>query len=192
ALIQANAGALRLGRPSLGAWALYGLGNETEDLPGFVVLADSQSDPPGGPSNWGTGFMSAAFQGTRLGQGPQPILNISPASGIGGGRQRGELQFIQQLNRRYAGERPEDNTLEARIASYELAFRMQAEAPHAVDLATETADTLDLYGIDNDVTAANGRNCLLARRMLERGVRFVQVYMGSGSKWDAHTDLNGN
>jgi hypothetical protein len=192
ACIQANTGALLLGRPSLGAWSVYGLGSESEDLPGFVVLADDQSDPPGGPSNWGTGFMPAAYQGTKLGEGPQPILNISPAGGMGTARQRGELDFIQQLNRRYAAERTDDNVLEARIASYELAFRMQAKAPQAVDLDGETEQTHRLYGLDQEDTAANGRNCLLARRLLERGVRFVQIYMGAGSQWDAHTDLNGN
>jgi hypothetical protein len=189
---QANTGSILLGRPSLGAWALYGLGSETEDLPGFIVLADSQTEPPGGPSNWGTGFMPAAFQGTRLGQGPQPILDISPATEIGVSRQRGELAFIQRLNQRYAQERQDDDALEARIASYELAFRMQARAPQAVDLSGETEESERLYGLDDPATAANGRNCLLARRLLERGVRFVQIYMGAGSQWDAHSDLTGN
>jgi hypothetical protein len=192
ACTQANTGSILLGRPSLGAWALYGLGNDTEDLPGFIVLSDGPTEPPGGPTNWGTGFMPAAYQGTRLAQGPQPILNINPATDIGTARQRGELALIQRLNNRYARERPDDNVLEARIASYELAFRMQAKAPEAVDLAGETEETRRLYGLDNQATAANGRNCLLARRLLERGVRFVQIYMGAGSQWDAHSDLNGN
>jgi hypothetical protein len=192
ACCQANTGSILLGRPSLGAWSLYGLGSESEDLPGFIVLADSQTEPPGGPSNWGTGFMPAAYQGTRLAQGPQPILNISPSTEVGVSRQRGELAFIQRLNQRYAQQRPSDNVLEARIASYELAFRMQAKAPQAVNLADETEDTERLYGLDDEATASNGRNCLLARRFLERGVRFVQIYMGAGSQWDAHTDLNGN
>jgi hypothetical protein len=190
--MQANTGSLLLGRPSLGSWAIYGLGTECEDLPGFVVLADDQTDPPGGPSNWGTGFMPAAYQGTKLGIGPQPILNINPATGIGTARQRGELDFVQQLNRRYAQARPEDNVLEARIASYELAFRMQAKAPKTVDLDGETEATYRMYGLDNEDTESNGRNCLLARRLLEQGVRFVQIYMGAGSQWDAHNDLNGN
>jgi hypothetical protein len=192
AVTQAHTGSILLGRPSLGAWSLYGLGSECEDLPGFIVLADSASEPPGGPSNWGTGFMPAAYQGTRLALGPQPILNINPSTEVGPARQRGELSFIQKLNNRYAQERPDDNVLEARIAAYELAFRMQAKAPQAVDLAGETEETRRLYGFDEPATAVNARNCLLARRLLERGVRFVQVYMGSGSQWDAHTDLNGN
>ncbi len=192
ACTQANTGSILIGRPSLGAWALYGLGNETEDLPGFIVLADVSNEPPGGPTNWGTGFMPAAFQGTRLAQGPQPILNINPSTYIGPARQRGELAFVQRLNKRYAEARPNDNVLEARIAAYELAFRMQAKAPQAVDLAHETEETERLYGLDQEHTAANGRNCLLARRLLERGVRFVQIYMGAGSQWDAHSDLQGN
>src|SRR5205085_12669979 len=118
-------------------WALYGLGSESEDLPGFVVLADVSNEPPGGPVNWGTGFMPAAYQGTRLAQGPQPILNINPPTAIGPERQRGELAFIQRLNKRYAQERPDDNVLEACVAAYELAFRMQDKAAQAVDLAGE-------------------------------------------------------
>jgi len=190
--MQANTGSILLGHPSLGAWTVYGLGSESEDLPGFIVLGDVPSEPPGGPSNWGTGFMPAAYQGTRLGQAPQPILNISPATDIGTSRQRGELALIQRLNLRYAQERPDDDALEARIASYELAFRMQAKAPEAVNLRGESEETRRLYGLDEKVTAANGRNCLLARRLLERGVRYIQIYMGAGSQWDAHTDLSGN
>jgi hypothetical protein len=189
---QANTGSILPGHPSLGAWAMYGLGTETEDLPGFIVLADSQSEPPGGPSNWGTGFMPACYQGTRLAQGPQPILHINPATNVGTARQRGELALVQRLNHRYASQRREDKTLEGRIAAYELAFRMQAKAPQAVDLAGENEETYELYGLNHPDTAGNGRNCLLARRLLERGVRFVQIYMGAGSQWDAHTDLAGN
>lgn len=192
ACMQMNTGSLLLGRPSLGAWSLYGLGNESDNLPGFVVMGDDRDDPPGGSSNWGTGYMPASYQGTRLGTGKQPILDISPASGISSARQRGELDFLQELNRRYAARRADDQVLEARIASYELGYRMQAAAPEAVDLSDETAETLKLYGIDQERTARNGQNCLLARRLIERGVRFVQVYMGIGSYWDAHNDLDEN
>jgi hypothetical protein len=190
ACMQINTGSLLLGRPALGSWSLYGLGTESDSLPGFVVMGDRQDDPPGGTSNWGTGFMPASYQGTRLGQGKQPILDISPASGASSGRQRGEIDFLQALNRRYADKRRDDSVLEARIASYELAYRMQAAAPEAVNLAGETAETQKLYGIDREETAVNGRNCLLARRLVERGVRFVQLYMGIGSQWDSHTDLD--
>jgi len=192
ACMQINTGSLLLGRPSLGSWSLYGLGTESESLPGFVVMGDKQDDPPGGPSNWGTGFMPASYQGTRLGPGKQPILDISPASGASPTRQRGELDFLQHLNRRYADKRRDDNVLESRIASYELAYRMQAAAPETVDLSRETEETMRLYGMDRPEMIANGRNCLLARRLVERGVRFVQLYMGVGSQWDAHSNLDAN
>lgn len=192
ACIQMNTGALLQGRPSLGAWSLYGLGSETEDLPAFVVLTDRTSDPPGGASNWGTGFMSSAFQGTKLLEGKHPILHIAPASGAGAQRQKGELDFLQSLNQKYAARHRDKNDLESRIATYELAYRMQAAGPEAVDLSSESIETQRLYGMFRTETARNARNCLLARRLVERGVRFVQVYMGSGSQWDAHTNLNQN
>lgn len=189
---QMNTGSILAGRPSLGSWALYGLGSECENLPGFVVLADYLSEPPGGNRNWGTGFMPATFQGTKLGEGRSPILHVSPPDTIGAGQQRGKIDFIQQLNRRHAASRVDDDGLDARIAAYELAYRMQATAPEAVDLSRETAETLRMYGCDQPDTAKNGRNCLLARRLVERGVRFVQCYMGSGSRWDAHSDVEAN
>ncbi|MEX0676574.1 MAG: DUF1501 domain-containing protein [Pirellulales bacterium] len=189
---QMNTGSILGGRPSLGAWCLYGLGSESDDLPGYVVLTDSASNPPGGDRNWGTGFMPAAYQGTRFRDGELPILHVAPPAAIAGNRQRHKLDFIQQLNRQHRAGREDDNRLEARIASYELAFRMQAAAPEAVDLSGETAETRSLYGLDDKSTARNGQNCLLARRLVERGVRCVQLYMGSGSKWDAHTDVEGN
>jgi hypothetical protein len=191
-LCQMNTGSILAGRPSLGAWALYGLGCETEDLPGFVVLTDYSSDPPGGSMNWGTGFMPATYQGTRLREGNVPILDVAPAERTPIDRQRGKLEFIQRLNRGYSDERAEDDKLEARVASYELAYRMQSAAPEAVDLSTESAQTLQLYGIGHEDTERNGRNCLLARRLVERGVRCVQLYMGAGSRWDAHTDVEEN
>jgi uncharacterized protein (DUF1501 family) len=119
-------------------------------------------------------------------------LHVAPQEGLSADRQRREIDFIQQLNRQHLAGREEDEQLEARIASYELAYRMQAAAPEATDFSNETAETLALYGVDKQETAANGRNCLMARRLVERGVRFVQLYMGSGSKWDAHTDVEGN
>jgi hypothetical protein len=189
---QMNTGSILGGRPSLGAWCLYGLGSESEDLPGFVVLTDSSNSPPGGNRNWGTGFMPAAYQGTKFREGKLPILHVAPPEAIAGKRQRQKLEFIQQLNRRHLDGRQDDDRLEARIASYELAFRMQAAAPEAVDIANESAETRWLYGLDDKETQRNGHNCLLARRLVERGVRCVQLYMGSGSKWDAHTDLEGN
>ncbi len=189
---QMNTGSILAGRPSLGAWCLYGLGSQCDDLPGFVVLTDGADSPPGGNRNWGTGFMPAAYQGTRFRDGKLPILHVAPAEEMAAARQRGKLDFIQQLNRDHLRGREEDHNLEARIASYELAFRMQAAAPEAIDLSGESAETRELYGIDQKETASNGRNCLLARRLVERGVRCVQLYMGSGSKWDAHSDVEGN
>ncbi|HWB09939.1 MAG TPA: DUF1501 domain-containing protein [Pirellulales bacterium] len=188
---QMNTGSILGGRPCLGSWAIYGLGSENADLPGFVVLADYPEEPPGGNRNWGTGFMPATFQGTKFREGESPILYLAPPA-AGGQRQRAKLDFIQQLNRRHRQERAEDDQLEARIAAYELAYRMQAAAPEAVDLKGETDQTLRLYGIDQKETQRMGRNCLLARRLVERGVRFVQIYSGSGSKWDAHSNVEGN
>jgi hypothetical protein len=189
---QMNTGVILPGRPSLGAWALYGLGSECDNLPGYVVLADYPADPPGGPTNWGTGFMPATYQGTRFAEGKSPILYASAPAGVSDARERSKVDFIQQLDRRYgAGLRQKDH-VEAEIAAYELAYKMQSSAPEVVDLSRESQETLRLYGVDKPETERNGRNCLLARRLVERGVRFVQLYMGSGSKWDAHSDLEGN
>ncbi len=187
-----NSGSVLGGRPSLGSWALYGLGAECSDLPGYVVLLDNPDDPPGGSRNWSTGFIPSSFQGTKFREGKTPVLHMEPAVPTSTAQQRAKLHFIQELNRHHREARQEDDNLEARIASYELAYRMQAAAPDVVDLSKETEETKRLYGLDNKDTERNGRNCLLARRLVERGVRFVQLYCGSGSKWDAHTDVEGN
>jgi hypothetical protein len=191
-ICQMNTGDVLGGRPCLGSWALYGLGSAGDDLPGYVVLLDNAEDPPGGGRNWSTGFMPSAYQGVRFREGKTPILYLDPPPAEAGAPQRAELDFLQELNRRHRAARAEDADLEARIASYELAFRMQAAGPEAVDLAKETEETRKLYGLDDKATERCGRNCLLARRLVERGVRFVQLYCGSGSKWDAHSDLEGN
>ena len=187
---QMNTGSILGGRPCLGSWAIYGLGSENADLPGYVVLADYPEEPPGGNRNWGTGFMPATYQGTRFRDGDSPILYLTPQAAAA--KQRTKLDYIQKLNRRHQQDRPDDDQLEARIAAYELAYRMQAAAPEAVDLHGETPETLALYGIGQKETERMGRNCLLARRLVERGVRFVQIYSGSGSKWDAHSNVEGN
>jgi hypothetical protein len=189
---QMNTGTLLAGRPSLGSWALYGLGTESSTLPGFVVLCDYSDEPPGGTRNWGTGFMPQTFQGTKFAEGKTPILYAEPPAGMTAGRQRGKLDYINQMNRGYTAGRQGTDQVEAKIAAYELAYRMQSSAPEIVDFGQETADTQRLYGLDRPETEHNGRNCLLARRLVERGVRFVQLYMGAGSKWDAHKDLEGN
>jgi hypothetical protein len=176
----------------LGAWATYGLGTENQSLPAFVVIEDNFGKTVNGPRNWGPGFMEAVYQGVALRSGNQPIDNLTTPEGIGEKQQRSKLDLLGQLNRRHAEQRPQRNELEARIASYELAFRMQAAAPEAVDFSKETDQTLRLYGIGEKATNVFGRNCLLARRLVERGVRFVQLYSGAGSKWDAHSGIEAN
>ena len=189
---QMNTGAIIGGRPSLGAWVSYGLGTENHNLPAFVVMEDNPGKVVNGPRNWSAGFMPATYQGTALVGGTQPIPNLQNPRGISQQRQQAKLAFLKNLNQRHADPRREQSELDARIRSYELAFRMQSEAPEAVDLQRETAATKALYGIDDPATATFGRNCLLARRLVERGVRFVQLYHGSGSKWDAHSGIEKN
>lgn len=189
---QMNSGSILGGRPSLGSWVNYGLGTENSNLPGFVVMSDGQGQPVNGPRNWSAGFMPAVYQGIRIQGGTEPIPNLNTPEGVTGAQQRGKLDFLNQVNRRYAEMHPEQTELDARINSYELAFRMQAEAPQAVDLASETEFTQRLYGMDQKETASMGRLCLLSRRLVERGVRFVQIYHGAGSKWDAHSKIEEN
>jgi hypothetical protein len=190
---QMNTGSTLAGRPSLGSWVSYGLGTENADLPAFVVMLDNpRALVAGGPRNWGTGFMPAVYQGTRLDGGPKPIANLKTPAEVGQDRQRSKIAFLQELNHRHSLERLDQSELDARIKSYELAFRMQAEAPEAVNLSRETLETQVLYGLDDPATASTGRLCLLARRLVERGVRFIQLYCGAGGKWDSHTDIEGN
>ncbi|MCU0979444.1 MAG: DUF1501 domain-containing protein [Pirellulaceae bacterium] len=189
---QMNTGSILGGRPSLGAWVSYGLGSENDDLPAFVVLEDDPGKVVNGPRNWGPGFMPATYQGTPIFADQEPIRNLSPPKGMDESRQRSKLALLNDLNRRHLETRREQSELDARIRSYELAFRMQATAPEAVDLNRETEETQQLYGIDQPATASFGRMCLLARRLVERGLRFVQLYHGSGSKWDAHSGLDKN
>ena len=181
------------GRPSLGAWVDYGLGSTNENLPTFVVLCDNKGRPVNGPRNWGSGFMPATHQGVHLkGASVEPIADLNVPKGYSSGRQLGKLSLLQKFNRQHAASRTQQTELEARIQSYELAFRMQAEAPEAVDLSKETEATKTLYGLGHRDTEAFGRNCLLARRLVERGVRFVQLYSGTGSKWDSHAGIEAN
>lgn len=189
---QMNTGSIIGGRPSLGAWASYGLGTENENLPAFVVLEDTPGKVINGPRNWSAGFMPATYQGTALVGGSEPIQNLANPRGVDGDRQRNKLAMLYQMNQRHASRRGTQSELDARIKSYELAFRMQAEAPEAVDLAAETEAVQEMYGLREKETAVFGRNCLLARRLVERGVRFVQLYHGSGSRWDAHTAIEKN
>src|SRR5262245_33634367 len=188
---QMNTGSILAGRPSLGSWAVYGLGSENRNLPAFVVFAEGGPEVTGGARNWGTGFMPATYQGTLFRNGPNPILNLHAANGEGE-RQRAKLDLIRELNEHHRQGREDDSSLAARMNAYELAFRMQAAAPEAVDLSQETAKTKEEYGLNRKECAELGHRCLLARRVRERGVRFVQVYCGAGSAWDAHADLEGN
>jgi hypothetical protein len=189
---QMNTGSTLGGRPSLGSWVSYGLGTANQDLPAFVVMQDNPTPVINGPRNWSAGFMPAAWQGIRITPGAEPIPNLNPPGSVTDARQRAKLAFLDRLNRRYAEQHPENSELEARIASYELAYRMQASAPEAVDLTNETDATKDLYGIEEKETETFGRMCLLARRLVERGTRFVQLYSGAGSKWDAHSKIESN
>ncbi|GIX04359.1 MAG: hypothetical protein KatS3mg114_0228 [Planctomycetaceae bacterium] len=191
-ICQMNTGSILAGRPSLGAWVNYGLGSESQNLPGFVVLLDTDRDPPGGHRAWGTGFMPAVYQGTKFLPGEQPILHLQPPADISAARQHNKIELIRDLNVQYNASRGDDSLLSARLQAYELAFRMQMHAPEAVDLTQETAETHRLYGLDRPETQTFGRNCLLARRLIERGVRFVQLYSGSGSRWDAHANIEAN
>jgi hypothetical protein len=191
-LLQMNTGYLRQGYPCLGSWVSYGLGTVNQNLPAFVVLLDQRGGPISGPPNWGAGFMPAAHQGTQLRVNGDPILYLSPPAGVSTAQQRHQLDLLAQFNRRHQQATPDNSELAARIASYELAFRMQASAPEAVDLTQETETTKRLYGLDQPLTEKFGRRCLLARRLVERGVRFVQVYSGGGHSdqtWDAHGDV---
>jgi hypothetical protein len=189
---QMNTGSILAGRPSLGSWALYGLGSVNRNLPGFVVFAEGGGQIFGGARNWATGYMPATYQGTYFSSGPAPILNLDTPAEVGSARQREKLNLIGELNDLHRKDRPGDSQLDARRAAYELAYRMQASAPEAVDLTQETEKTKEAYGLNRKETAEFGTRCLLARRLIERGVRFVQVYCGAGSQWDAHADIEGN
>ncbi len=188
---QMNTGDILAGRPSLGAWLTYGLGTANRNLPSFVVLLDDK-EVLGGTKNWSAGFLPATYQGTQFRQGDTPILNVKPPSGTTDEQQRSKLSFLKELNERFAAGREEDTELDARIRSYELAYQMQTSGPEAVDIEKESEATRKLYGMDDPQTEAFGRNCLLARRLVQRGVRFIELYCGSGSGWDAHNNIEGN
>jgi hypothetical protein len=188
---QMNTGDILAGRPALGAWTTYGLGSVNENLPAFVILTDA-GEVNGGPKNWSSGFLPAVYQGTQLRNEGPPIYHLAPPKTVGEKQQRSKLDLIAELNRHYAADKPEDAELAARLNSYELAYRMQAAAPEAVELSKESEATKKLYGLGDKATEKFGGMCLLARRLVERGVRFVQCYSGSGSVWDAHSDIEGN
>jgi hypothetical protein len=188
---QMNTGDILAGRPSMGAWTTYGLGAANENLPAFVVMTDG-NDPLGGPKQWTSGFLPASFQGTAFKPGKTPIFDLATPRTISDKQQRSKLDLLGELNRHYAADKPDDTELAARLNSYELAYRMQSSAPEAVDLSQETEATKKLYGLDDESTRKYGTICLLGRRLVERGVRFVQLYSGGGSGWDAHNDIEEN
>jgi len=188
-----NNGWPRIGRPSLGAWTLYGLGSENQNLPGFVVLLEG--GVRSGPAVYGQGFLPAAYQGTSFRPGRNPILNLRPSSGMNAEEQKDMLQTLKIFNQQHLDARNGDSELSARLSSYELAFRMQMAAPEATEISGESDATRKLYGLDDPVSADFGGRCLLARRLVERGVRFVQVWSGNGmnaTDWDGHIDCDKN
>ena len=181
------------GFPSMGSWVIYGLGSESESLPSYVVMPAPEGALEGGQPMYGQGFLPAAYQPTVLRPGADPILNLDLPKGISLQQRRRTIDFIKELGQ--ASMVPEDNQISARIASYELAFRMQTEAPEVVDISKESKETLDLYGIGRQFTDDYGRRCLLARRLVEKGVRFVCAVAGGGPgelQWDAHSDIEEN
>jgi uncharacterized protein (DUF1501 family) len=192
-MYESHSGRTQMGYPSLGSWVTYGLGSVSDNLPAYCVMLQPEGTPEGGAPCWGAGFLPTVYQGTLLRRGSSPILNLKPPAGVTPERQRRTLDLLQRMNQ--VGLDPEDAELSARIATYELAFRMQQHAPEAVNLAKETAATHEAYGLNDKRTADFGTRCLLARRLVERGVRFVQLYSGGGpliTQWDAHDDLNPN
>ena len=181
------------GRPSLGSWVVYGLGSENQNLPAFVVMTDGAMKC--GPQGYGAGFLPAVYQGTMFRGGKSPVLDLATPEGVSGQTQRATLDLVGDLDRQHLAQRPHDSDLEARLESYELAFRMQSEAPEAVDIGKESEATKRLYGIGGGLSDDYGRKCLLARRLVERGVRFIHLYAGThlGDDWDgAHNDLTGS
>ena len=195
ALVAMNTGKTFIGRPSLGSWAVYGLGTVNQDLPGYVVLMDKRGGPISGQPNWGSGFMSAAYSGTLFRPTGDPILDLRGPAHVTKDAQREQLDLLAKLNQEHLDARPGGRDLLARMNSYELAYRMQSATPEAVDLAKETKQTLESYGVGQQPTDEFGRNCLIARRLVERGVRFVQLYSGGGhleDTWDAHQSIEKN
>lgn len=192
AMLQMNSGKILSGSPALGSWVNYGLGSENENLPGFVVMLDPTGGPISGAKNWSSGYMPATYQGTIMRSKGAAVIDLNLAEGMTRQMQRELLDSLQIENQRHLASRSENSELAARISSYELAFKMQQSAPEAVDLSQETPETQKMYGLDQPRTQDFGKRCLLARRLVERGVRFIQLYSGGNhndANWDAHGDL---
>ena len=195
ALFQMNTGFILAGRPSMGSWISYGLGSENASLPSFVVMWDHRGGPIGGAQNWTSGFLPAAYQGTPLRSVGQPIIDLHSDKQLKPGQQELRLRMLRRLNQQFVDKNPFERELAARIDSYELAYKMQFAAPDVVNLSQETSETKELYGLNRPISSYFGKQCLLARRMVERGVRFVQIYSGGADQqlsWDAHSGLKNN
>jgi len=193
--LQMNTGNVIIGKPSLGSWLSYGLGSQNDRLPSFVVMTDPRGGPISGPSNWSAGYMPAAYQGTLFRSAGAPLLDLTTPEGTSPRTQRDSLDLLKKLNEAHLEARPNESEMAARIASYELAYRMQTEASDVVDLGKESSETKTRYGLDDKLTADFGRKCLITRRLLEKGVRFIQLYSGGGhieDTWDGHNDCIGN
>jgi len=199
-ILKLNTGDLNPGRPTLGAWIAYALGSANGDLPPYVVLYNGLREPSGGSVNWSAGFLPAVYQGTPFRPGASPILYLDRPAAISAAQQRDNLDLLKRLNQRNAARNPHDTELQARLNSYELAYRMESAAPEAVDLSKESDATKELYGLNDPTTITYGTNMLRARRLVERGVRFIQVVSGplevlagnDDRNWDAHQDLEEN
>lgn len=194
---EMQSGQIRVGFPSAGSWITYGLGTESTSLPAFVVINDHRGGPIGGPTNWSAGYMPAAYQGTLFRAAGDPIVDLKPVAGMTPETQRSRLDLLGKLNELDMEKYPGSSDLAARISSYELAYRMQGCAPQAIDINTESEATKKLYGLDNAITEPFGRQCLLARRLVEHGVRFVQLFQGgmgnqNTDTWDAHSNIKSN
>ncbi len=195
AMLMMNSGRILSGHPCLGSWVNYGLGSVNENLPGFVVMLDPTGGPISGAKNWSSGYMPATYQGVIFRSAGEPILDLRRPEAITEPMQRRMLDTLRQYNEEHLAPRLDNTNLAARIASYEMAFNMQRHAPEAVDIDSEPEHIKRLYGLDEDRTQEFGRRCLLARRLVERGVRFVQIYAGGAhndDNWDAHGDLEKN
>jgi hypothetical protein len=195
ATLQMMTGFIQPGRPCLGSWSIYGLGSENQNLPAFVVLLDNMGGPMGGSQTWSSGFLPGVYQGTPFRNHGDPIVDLASPRFVEPEHQRSRLDFIKTLNEFHLQKNASDAELSARIASYELAYRMQSQAPEVVDLSKESEATKKLYGMDDPRCEHFGRNCLLARRLVEKGVRFVQLFGGGNAlddSWDAHGNIEKN
>ena len=196
AMLMMNSGSVLSGRPSMGSWVNYGLGSVNENLPGYVVMLDPTGGPISGAKNWTSGYMPAAYQGVVMNaSGSTPILDLKNARNMSRDQQRMLIDKLNKYNSRHLSDRVDNTALSARISSYELAYKMQMSAPEAVDFDGEPEHVKNLYGLNQDRTRDFGKKCLLARRLVERGVRFIQIYSGGNhndANWDAHGDLEKN